>query len=102
MNLNEMIAAQCNVFNNTLAQNVQECVERGDYVAAVEAQTKVVNATYDYDTDRKDVGGPTALYAFTKDVRNALRAESGIGRRASRKSARLSERARFDALLNNR
>lgn len=61
---------------------------------AIKNATSVVNTTYNYELDRVEVGGPTALYQFTKDVRSALRAEKNIllGKGNAENAKRLREK----------
>lgn len=64
---------------------------------AIASQTSVVNATYSYAFDAVVNGGPTPLYVFTKDVRNAIRSElKALLPTGTKKAEEL--RAKFDSI----
>lgn len=105
MNLVEMVKLQDATFDSKDTGNVDYLVsqlESDNQVAnniatlelAIAVQTKIVNATYNYELDRIAVGGPTALYQFVKDVRNALRTERNtlLGKSSNQRATQLREK----------
>ena len=110
MDINEMLKVQVETFQSDRAQNVEllvaeahEAETREEKIAAlreaIKAQTAVVNATWNYDVDRRDVGGPTPLYVFVKAVRTAIRDELNVLLGKGQGEAAKVLRARFDSII---